>query len=156
MLRADKLKKIDIEIGVNLKSLSYNEEKALNYLRKTYPYSKIKIDYDLFEKNTTGVYYKNYKVQPNSVRFISQPKIKDKYVYITDIDILIFIIAVALGQYFSYIILNKEAFAKVYNYISLIVMILIYSYFLIATLIPGDGEIYVDPNTKMKGIKGHS
>ena len=45
----------------------------------------------MFEKNTTGVYYKNYKVHPNSVRFISQPKIKDKYVYITDIDILIFI-----------------------------------------------------------------
>ena len=63
MLRADTLKKIDIEIGINLKSLSDNEEKALDYLRKKYPYSKIKIDYNLFEKNTTGVYYKNYKVQ---------------------------------------------------------------------------------------------
>ena len=90
-MRADKLKKIDIEIGINLNRLTNKEEKALDYLRKAYPNSKIKIDYNLFEKNETGIYYKNYKVQPNSVRFISQPKIKDKYVYITDIDILIFV-----------------------------------------------------------------
>lgn len=90
LLRSDKLKKIDIEIGVNIKKLSENEEKALKYLRKKYFYSKIKIDYNIFIKNKTGTFYKNYKIWPNSVRFIAQPSIKNKYIYITDIDILIF------------------------------------------------------------------
>ena len=90
LLRSDKLKKIDIEIGVNTNKLSANEEKALKYLRKKYFYSKIKIDYNIFTKNKTGTFYKNYKIWPNSIRFIVQPLIKNKYIYITDIDILIF------------------------------------------------------------------
>lgn len=90
-LRADKLKKIDIEIGVNLNKLTDNEEKALNYLRKKYSYSKIIIKYNYFIKNKTGVYYNNNKVKVNSVRFISQPIIKNKYVYITDVDMFIFV-----------------------------------------------------------------
>ena len=91
LLRSDKLRKIDIEIGVNINKLSTNEEKALEYLRKQYPQSKIKIDYNIFIKNNSGTFYKNYKIWSNSVRFIVQPYIKNKYVYITDIDILIFI-----------------------------------------------------------------
>ena len=91
ILRADKLQLLDIEIGVNLNKLSENEEKALEYLRKKYTFSKIKINYNYFIKNKTGTYYKNKKVWPNSVRFISQPTIKNKYVYITDIDMFIFV-----------------------------------------------------------------
>jgi len=45
LLQADKLKLIDIEIGTNLNKLSINEEKAINYLRKKYSHSKIKINY---------------------------------------------------------------------------------------------------------------
>ena len=91
LLRADKLKKIDIEIGVNINNLSNNEEKALEFLRKKYSYSKIKIDYNVFESNKSGTFYKNYKIMRNSVRFVAQPNIKNKYIYITDIDILIFV-----------------------------------------------------------------
>ena len=81
-----------------------------------------------------------------------------KYIFkkvIFIVDILIFYVSVGLGQYFSYLILSKEAVSGIYNYISLVIMIIIYGYFLIATLIPGKGEIYVDPITKKKGIKGH-
>ena len=91
ILRADKLKLIDIEIGVNLDKLSDNEEKALDYIRKKYFYSKIHIKYNFFIKNTTGTFFNNFKVFTNSIRFISQPTIKNKYVYITDIDMIILV-----------------------------------------------------------------
>jgi hypothetical protein len=91
ILRADKLKVVDIEIGINLNKLNDNEEKAMQFLRKKYYYSKIKINYNFFIKNKTGTYYKNIKVRTNSVRFISQPSIKNKYVYITDVDMFIFV-----------------------------------------------------------------
>ena len=65
---------------------------AINYLRKKYNNSKIIINYKAFIKNKTGFYYNDTKIQyPNSIRFISQPTIKNKYVYITDIDIFIFV-----------------------------------------------------------------
>ena len=72
------------------------------------------------------------------------------------VDILIFYVAVGIGQYLANTILNLDPVPSVYNYFSLIIMILIYGYFLIATILPGEGDIYVDPNTKKKGIKGHS
>ena len=56
---------IDIEIGVNVNSLSKNEEEALDFLRKKYSYSKIKINYNVFIKNNTGIFDKNIKLQPN-------------------------------------------------------------------------------------------
>ena len=90
-LRADKLKRLDIEIGVNVNKLTDNEEKALDYLRKKYSYSKILIKYNFFIKNKTGAYYNDHRVRINSVRFISQPIIKNKYVYITDVDMFIFV-----------------------------------------------------------------
>ena len=88
MLRADKLKKLDFEIGINQNKLTYNEEKAIDYLKQKYKYSKILIKYNFFIKNSTGTYFKNIKVKSGSVRFISQPSIRNKYVYITDIDII--------------------------------------------------------------------
>ena len=88
ILRSDKLKKIDIEIGVNLKKLSDNEEKAINYLKKKYS-SQIKINYNVFIKNKTGTFFNNIKVHTGSVRFLSQPSIRNKYVYITDVDMFV-------------------------------------------------------------------
>ena len=79
MLRADKLKRLDFEIGVNLNCLNEKEEKAIAYLRNNYPYSKIMIKYNFFIKNSTGTFYNNIKVQTWSVRFISEPTIKNKY-----------------------------------------------------------------------------
>jgi len=91
LLRMDKLKKIDIEIGVNIKKLSDNEEKALQYLRKKYPQSKIQIDYNSFVKNKSGIYYNNQLFKKGSIRFVIQPRIKNKYVYISDVDILVLV-----------------------------------------------------------------
>lgn len=71
------------------------------------------------------------------------------------IDILIFYIAVGIGQYLASIILNLEALPKVFNYFSLVLLICLYGYFLIATILPGEGDIYIDPNTNKKGIEGH-
>lgn len=91
LLLSDKLKKIDIEIGVNVNKLSNKEEKAILYLKKKYSYSKIIINYNFFIKNSSGVYYNNIKLKPGSVRFITQPTIKNKYVYLTDVDIFVFV-----------------------------------------------------------------
>lgn len=41
MLRVDKLKKLDFEIGTNVNKLTEKEEKAIDYLKKKYNYSKI-------------------------------------------------------------------------------------------------------------------
>ena len=90
-LRADKLKKLDFEIGTNVNKLTENEERAVDYLRKKFNYSRILIKYNFFIKNQTGTFYNNKKVRTGSVRFISQPLIKNKYVYITDIDIIILV-----------------------------------------------------------------
>ena len=68
---------------------------------------------------------------------------------------MIFYVAVGIGQYLANVILKLNPVPSVYNYFSLIIMILIYGYFLIATVLPGEGDIYIDPNTKKKGIKGH-
>ncbi len=81
-----------------------------------------------------------------------------KYIFkknILIVDILIFYVAVGLGQYLSYLFLGINDLPYIFNYFSVLIMIGIYGYFLIATIIPGKGEIYVDPNTKKKGIEGH-
>ena len=91
ILRADKLKQIDIEICTSLYKLSNEEEKALDYLRNKYTYSKIIIHYNTFIKNISGTFYNNTKLSTNSVRFVTQPTIKNKYVYITDVDMIIFV-----------------------------------------------------------------
>ena len=91
LLRVDKLKKLDFEIGTNVNKLTENEESAVDYLRKKFNYSRILIKYNFFIKNQTGTFYNNKKVHTGSVRFISQPLIKNKYVYITDIDVIILV-----------------------------------------------------------------
>ncbi len=70
--------------------------------------------------------------------------------------IIEFLISIAAGQYYGYLVLHGEALSPIYNYISLILLILIIGYFLVATLIPGESELYIDPITNKKGIKGHS
>ena len=53
MLRADKMKKLDFEIGTSSNKLNENEEKAINFLQKKYNYSKILIKYNYFIKNSS-------------------------------------------------------------------------------------------------------
>lgn len=92
LLLSDKLKAIDIEICTNLNKLSEDEDKAIDYLRKKYNYAKIQINYNAYIRNRTGIFYGNIKLKDtNSVRFVSQPTIKNKYVYIGDTDIFVFV-----------------------------------------------------------------
>lgn len=66
-----------------------------------------------------------------------------------------FIFSIFVGQFLSYLVLKIDLVGKIYNNISLIFLILIYSYFLVATLIPGNSDIFIDPITKKKGVLGN-
>lgn len=86
---------IDIEIGVSCNSLDPKETAAINELQKLYPNSKILIKYNFFSINSNisdGPYrkaiYNGNKMMINTVRFVSNPTIKDEYTYISDIDII--------------------------------------------------------------------
>lgn len=70
-------------------------------------------------------------------------------------DIIEFIVAIGLGQYLSYLILNINVLPKPLTFISLLIYIFIDGYFLIATLIPGDSFIYKDPRNNKVGLKAH-
>lgn len=86
---------IDIEIGVSCDSLDPKEDSAIKELQKLYPKSKILIKYNFFTINPNtieGPYmkavYDGKKMMINTVRFVSNPTIKDDYTYISDIDII--------------------------------------------------------------------
>ena len=70
ILKADKLKRIDIEIHLGYQNLSENEEKAISFIRKKYYYSKIEIKYNIFIKNETATFFNNNKVETGSIRFL--------------------------------------------------------------------------------------
>jgi len=79
---------IDIEVCIPMKKLSDKEEEALSYLRKKFPSSKIIIDYEAFIMNKKIAIFNNTKFRINSIRFIIEPKLKNKYTYICDVDII--------------------------------------------------------------------
>lgn len=86
---------IDIEIGVSNSKLTDKEEQALNYLRNKFKDSKILIRYNMFNVNYDksrweNSVYNGISMGINTIRFISEPIIKDKYTYISDIDIISF------------------------------------------------------------------
>lgn len=79
---------IDIEIGID-KELDENENKAIKYLQKKYPDSKILIKPYFFEKLDGNLAKVNgITCRINTVRFITEPIIKNYYVYISDVDII--------------------------------------------------------------------
>ena len=86
-------KNIDIEIGINLDSLSEKEETALDRLRKLHPEARLLIKYNFYQKTKRSGFdnciYNDMKMWSNSVRFISEPEIRNKYTYISDIDMMI-------------------------------------------------------------------
>ena len=79
---------IDIEVCIPMKKLSDKEEEALSYLREKFPSSKIIIDYEAFILKNKIAIFNNTQFLINSIRFIIEPKIKNKYTYICDIDII--------------------------------------------------------------------
>ena len=86
---------IDIEIGVSISKLTNNEELAINYLRNKYKNSQILIRYNMFKvdynkSKVKQAIYNDKEMMINSVRFVSEPLIKNTYTYISDIDIISF------------------------------------------------------------------
>lgn len=83
---------VDIEIGVNLNKLTDNEEESLKTLRQLYPESQINIKYNFYKKTKPSGFdnavYNGKTMWSNTVRFVSEPDIKNKYTYIDDIDIV--------------------------------------------------------------------
>lgn len=87
---------IDIEIGLACDALEPVETSAVKKLQKLYPKSKILLKYNFFEIDPNlnvhdyakGI-YEGKRMMINSVRFVSEPKIKDDYTYINDIDIIV-------------------------------------------------------------------
>lgn len=86
---------IDIEIGLACNTLDPKEASAIQELQKLYPKSKILLKYNFFEIDpdlkvhiyAKGI-YRGKRMMVNSVRFVSEPMIKDDYTYISDIDII--------------------------------------------------------------------
>ena len=84
-------KNIDIEICISVNKLTDAQEVALDYLRQQFSNAKIIIRYNMFkELDDRMIEYQGKKIYSNSARFIINPEIHDEYVYISDIDILMF------------------------------------------------------------------
>ena len=97
---------IDIEIGVSISKLTNEEELALEYLKNKFKDSQILIRYNMFtvyynKSNTNQAIYEGNEMMINSIRFVSEPIIKDTYTYISDIDII------SLEHNFSNIHINE-------------------------------------------------
>lgn len=80
---------IDVEIGVSKSKLSEDTEKCINMIKNAFPDNIIRIDYNAFVEidkkygNTKGK-----KMQYGTLRWFTEPTIKNEYVYISDIDII--------------------------------------------------------------------
>lgn len=71
------------------------------------------------------------------------------------IDIGSFFLAVFLSQYFSYLVLNAFKIEYVFVYASVILDLVIFAFYLLATVFPPRNLIFKDPITKKYGVKGH-
>jgi len=70
------------------------------------------------------------------------------------LDILIFILAVAIGQLASYRLMIWKRASKIYTVISIVALILLVSLFIIFTFYPPQLPIFQDPISGGYGIKG--
>ena len=68
------------------------------------------------------------------------------------IDILIFIIAVVIGQLVSYSILTSPQLPMIYSVIALLALLVITAMFLLFTFSPPDLPLFMDTNTGEYGI----
>lgn len=71
------------------------------------------------------------------------------------VDITSFFITVFLSQYLSYIVLTTANASYIVNYISVILLLIIFGIYLLSTIHPIKSFIFKDPNTKKYGLKGH-
>jgi hypothetical protein len=71
------------------------------------------------------------------------------------LNILEFIIAIALGQYLSYIIYNSIEVSSIMYYISIIIISIIFIAYMIFTYYPPKNFLFEDPINKKYGINAH-
>lgn len=76
---------------------------------------------------------------------------KDNFI----LDILIFYIVIFFSQLSFYLIINMTPINYIYNYISCIGIFLIFSGYLIHTVMPAKNFLFKDPITNKYGFKGH-
>lgn len=75
--------------------------------------------------------------------------------HILIIDILIFYIAIFLGQFFFYFILESLPISYMLNYLGTVLLFVIFGFYMIATLLPLKNFLFKDPITKKYGVKAH-
>lgn len=68
------------------------------------------------------------------------------------LDILIFYVAIGLGQFVSYKLINVKQLPNILNYISFELLILLFASFIIFTYFTPELEIFKDPRTNKYGI----
>ena len=71
------------------------------------------------------------------------------------IDILIFYLAIFLGQSLFYFILESSTVPYILNYIGTILLFVIFGFYMVATLLPLKIFLFKDPITKKYGVKAH-
>lgn len=71
------------------------------------------------------------------------------------IDIVIFNIAIIVSQLLFNWIINLDDLNFIYNYISCIILFIIFAFYMVNTLLPRRNEIFKDPLTNKYGAKGH-
>ena len=72
------------------------------------------------------------------------------------IDIITFYVTIFLGQYFSYLSLNMNDVSHFINYLSIILLTIIFGIYITATIMPIKNFLFKDPLTNKYGIKGHA
>lgn len=88
LLYCDKRNRTDIEIIVNTNKLPNKIMQSIKYLKSIYKGSKILIRYNMYRVKNKYAYINDKKMLPNSIRYFIEPKIKNEYVFIGDIDII--------------------------------------------------------------------
>lgn len=71
------------------------------------------------------------------------------------IDILIFYVAIFLGQSLFYYVLNGPAVPYIFRYSGAVLLFIIFGFYMTATLLPLKNFLFKDPITKKYGLKGH-
>ena len=71
-------------------------------------------------------------------------------------NILTFYIAIVLGQYFSYLIMNIKEVPYFITYISLVLLFILFGFYMVSTIMPIKSFLFKDPITNKYGLKGHS
>ena len=72
------------------------------------------------------------------------------------VDILSFYFVIIIAQFIFYHIINLATFGFVYNYLSVVLLFVIFGIYMTSTLLPLKNFMFKDPISKKYGIKGHT